>query len=54
MDVLAKKHQATILGTGINPGFVMDLLVVALTGAMMDVKEIEAKRVNSLSPLGKQ
>ncbi|HHT39973.1 MAG: 2,4-diaminopentanoate dehydrogenase [Acholeplasmatales bacterium] len=53
MDVLAKKHQATILGTGINPGFVMDLLVVALTGAMMDVKEIEAKRVNSLSPFGK-
>lgn len=53
MDKLAKEHNVTILGTGINPGFIMDLLVVALTGTMSDVKTIEAKRVNSLSPFGK-
>lgn len=30
----------------------MDLLVVCLTGCMIDVEHIEAKRVNSLSPFG--
>ncbi len=52
MDELAKENKVTILGTGINPGFIMDLLVVALTGVMKDVKHIEAVRVNSLSPFG--
>lgn len=52
IDQLAKAFGVTVLGTGINPGFIMDLLVVALTGTMMDVKHIEAKRVNSLSPFG--
>jgi 2,4-diaminopentanoate dehydrogenase len=52
MDLEAKKQNVTILGTGINPGFIMDLLVVALTGTMRDVKHIEARRVNSLSPFG--
>lgn len=52
LDRLAKEHGATVLGTGINPGFIMDLLVVALTGVMSDVKHIEANRVNSLSPFG--
>ena len=31
MDRLARKHKVSILGTGINPGFVMDLLVVMLS-----------------------
>jgi 4-hydroxy-tetrahydrodipicolinate reductase len=52
LDIIAKANGVTVLGTGINPGFIMDLLVVALTGAMTDVKHIEAKRVNSLSPFG--
>jgi len=52
LDRIAKEHGATVLGTGINPGFIMDLLVVALTGVMSDVKHIEANRVNSLSPFG--
>ena len=52
MDELAKKHGVTILGTGINPGFVMDFLVLALTGTMKDVSHIDVKRVNSLSPFG--
>ena len=33
-------------------GFIMDLLVIALSGVMSDVKHIEANRVNSLSPFG--
>ncbi len=52
LNKLAKENDVTILGTGINPGLIMDLLVVCLTGCMTDVTHIEAKRVNSLSPFG--
>jgi 2,4-diaminopentanoate dehydrogenase len=52
IDRIAKENGVTVLGTGINPGLMMDLLVVCLTGCMTDVKHIEAKRVNSLSPFG--
>lgn len=52
LDKIAKANGVTILGTGINPGLIMDLLVVCLTGCMTDVQHIEAKRVNSLSPFG--
>ena len=52
LNKIAKENNVTVLGTGINPGFIMDLLVIALTGAMTDVTHIEANRVNSLSPFG--
>lgn len=52
LDRIAKENNVTVLGTGINPGLIMDLLVVCLTGCMIDVEHIEAKRVNSLSPFG--
>ena len=52
LDIIAKENGVSILGAGINPGLIMDLLVVALTGCMVDVNHIEAKRVNSLSPFG--
>lgn len=52
LDKIAKANGVTVLGTGINPGLIMDLLVVTLTGCMTDVEHIEAKRVNSLSPFG--
>ncbi|WP_026475786.1 2,4-diaminopentanoate dehydrogenase [Alkaliphilus transvaalensis] len=52
LDRIAKENGVTVLGTGINPGLIMDLLVVCLTGCMTDVEHIEAKRVNSLSPFG--
>lgn len=48
----AKEHGVSVLGTGINPGLIMDLLVVMMTGACMDIDGITAKRVNSLSPFG--
>ena len=49
---LAAAYRVSILGTGINPGFVLDLLVIALTGVCTDIKSIIAKRVNDLSPYG--
>ncbi|WML35210.1 2,4-diaminopentanoate dehydrogenase [Clostridium sp. OS1-26] len=52
IDKIAKENGVSILGTGINPGLMMDLLVLCLTGCMEDVEHIEAKRVNSLSPFG--
>ncbi len=52
LDKIAKENGVTVLGTGINPGLIMDLLVLTLTGACYDVEHIEAKRVNNLSPFG--
>jgi hypothetical protein len=49
---LALENQVTVLGTGINPGFVLDLLVIVLTGVCFHVESITAKRVNDLSPYG--
>ena len=53
IDRLAKENGVSILGTGINPGFVLDLLVLALTGTCETVDSIKAVRVNDLSPFGK-
>lgn len=52
MDKIAKENGVTVLGTGINPGFIMDLLVIALTGACEEVQHIKASRINDLSPFG--
>ena len=49
---LALANEVAVLGTGINPGFVLDLLVITLTGVCTEVESIRAKRVNDLSPYG--
>ena len=49
---LAIEHDVSVLGTGINPGFVLDLLVITLSGVCSEVQSITAKRVNDLSPYG--
>jgi hypothetical protein len=53
IDELAKANGVSILGTGINPGFVLDFLVLALTGTCDTVTSIKASRVNDLSPFGR-
>ncbi len=53
INQLAKEYGVTVLGTGVNPGMMMDLLVVTLTGVMESVDHIEVSRINSLSPFGK-
>lgn len=45
LDALAKKHDATVLGTGINPGFLMDTLIITLTAPCQKIYKIEAIRV---------
>ena len=52
LDRVAKAHGVTALGTGINPGLMMDLLAICLTGCMTRVDKVTCKRVNSLSPFG--
>jgi 4-hydroxy-tetrahydrodipicolinate reductase len=45
LDELAKKRNAVVLGTGINPGFLLDTLAVALSGVCQKVNSIRAERV---------
>ncbi|MDO4543724.1 MAG: 2,4-diaminopentanoate dehydrogenase [Clostridia bacterium] len=52
IDRLAKKNGVSVLGTGINPGLMMDLLAICLSGCMAEVTHVMCKRVNSLSPFG--
>ena len=52
MDRIAKANGVSVLGTGINPGLIMDLLAILMTGACTDVEFVKCERVNSLSPFG--
>lgn len=52
LDELARENGVSILGTGVNPGFVLDTLIITLTGVMKKIDKINAKRVNDLSPYG--
>ena len=45
LDNLAQKHGVTVLGTGINPGFVMDELVLSLASVCRKVERVHAKRI---------
>ena len=45
IDALAKRGRVAVLGTGVNPGFVMDALPIALTAACARVDSIEVDRV---------
>jgi 2,4-diaminopentanoate dehydrogenase len=45
IDQLAKKAKVAVLGTGVNPGFVMDALPIALTGICERVDSIRIDRI---------
>jgi 4-hydroxy-tetrahydrodipicolinate reductase len=45
LDELARTCGVSVLGTGVNPGFVMDTLALIATGACRSVDRIEADRV---------
>ncbi len=48
----AREHGVAIVGTGINPGFVLDLLITTLTAVCADIRSISATRVNDLASYG--
>lgn len=52
IDKIAVANGVSVLGTGINPGHIMDFLVLVMTGCMVNVDDILVRRVNSLSPFG--
>jgi len=52
IDALAREHGVSVLGTGINPGFMLDALVVMWSSICLRVDSIKATRVNDLSPFG--
>jgi len=45
LDARAKEKQVAVLGTGVNPGFLLDTLAVALSGVCQKVNSIHAERV---------
>jgi 4-hydroxy-tetrahydrodipicolinate reductase len=45
LDEVARKAKVAVLGTGVNPGFTMDALPIALTGVCEHVDRIEVHRV---------
>ena len=45
IDELAKKHEVTVLGTGINPGYLMDTLPITITGICKEVESIKVTRM---------
>ena len=49
LDREAKAHGVTVLGTGVNPGFVMDALVLALSGVCRQITHVTAVRVVDVS-----
>ncbi len=44
LDAAAKSAGVAILGTGVNPGFVMDTLVLLSTAVCAEVKSVKAER----------
>jgi hypothetical protein len=49
IDAVAKRQGKTVLGTGVNPGFIMDTLPLCLTSICQRVDRIEVTRVINAS-----
>jgi 4-hydroxy-tetrahydrodipicolinate reductase len=45
IDQMAKRAKVAVLGTGVNPGFVMDALPIALTGVCERVDAVHISRI---------
>ncbi len=45
LDACAREHGVSIIGSGVNPGFVLDTLALVASAPSVDVKRIDARRV---------
>ncbi|MBC7194660.1 MAG: hypothetical protein H5U37_03295 [Caldisericia bacterium] len=54
LNRIAKENNARILGTGINPGFILDTMVVFSTTLLRDFNKISGERVLDASKRRKQ
>jgi hypothetical protein len=50
LDQHALALQRSLIGTGVNPGFVMDQIVVAAAGASHNIRSVEVRRVQNPGP----
>lgn len=49
IDAAARKQEVAVVGTGVNPGFVMDLLPIVLSATCQRISRIAIKRIVDLS-----
>ncbi len=49
LQQVARAHNVTLLGTGVNPGFVMDKLPLTITSVCQDVTSLEIIRIQNAS-----
>jgi len=49
LQQVARSHNVTLLGTGVNPGFVMDKLPLTLTSVCQSIKSVEILRFQNAS-----
>jgi len=45
LDSIAKRRKVALIGTGVNPGFVMDLLPIVAAAASRNVRSVRIERV---------
>ena len=49
LDEIARENEVAILGTGVNPGFLMDFLPLAMTAVCRKVESVSVSRVQDAS-----
>lgn len=52
LEEAAREAGRTVLGTGINPGYAMDVLPICLTAPCLEVRGMRLRRVNDLGSYG--
>jgi 4-hydroxy-tetrahydrodipicolinate reductase len=52
LDRTACEHGVSVIGTGVNPGFVLDLAPIFFCGACVRVKRVQARRLVDLRGYG--
>ncbi|MBA7648785.1 2,4-diaminopentanoate dehydrogenase [subsurface metagenome] len=45
LDTLAKENKVTVLATGVNPGFCMDIFPVMMTGVCQNIEKVKVARI---------
>ena len=45
IDALARKYEVAVLSTGVNPGFMMDFLPVAMSGICRSIRKVTVERI---------
>jgi hypothetical protein len=49
LQQLARQHNVTLLGTGVNPGFVMDKLPLTITSVCQSIESVQIIRIQNAS-----